>query len=95
MRLTRVAILLFVAAFLAVEPVVHSHPLLPGGTGDAGTITNPNICAICAVGADRVVIATPAVAAPVLVVECLFAAPSHIISAEAPVSLASRAPPAA
>lgn len=96
MRLVRVAILLILAAFLAAEPVVHTHPLIPQPWGsDTNGITNPNLCAICAVGAARVVIGAPVVVAPLLVIEHLVPRSLQPTSAEVHVSLASRAPPAA
>jgi hypothetical protein len=95
MRLVRVAILLSLAAFLAAEPVVHAHPLIPHPWGsDTSGVTNPNLCAICAVGADRVVIGAPVVVAPLVVIEHLAIRSLQPISAEVRVFLASRAPPA-
>jgi hypothetical protein len=96
MRLVRVAILLILAAFLAAEPVVHTHPLIPHPWGsDANGVTNPNLCTICAVGADRVVIGAPVVVAPQIVIEHLTITSLQPTSAEVRVFLASRAPPAA
>ena len=95
MRHSRLALLLIMAAFLAVEPVVHSHPLIPGNGSAGDAITNPNLCAICAVGTNQIVVAAPAVLAPAVAIERLAAAPMQIVSLDGGVALASRAPPAA
>lgn len=96
MRLVRVAILLSLAAFLAAEPVLHTHPLIPRPWGsDTNGVTNPNLCAICAVGADRVVMRAPVVVAPQIVIEHLTITSLQPPSAEVRVLGASRAPPAA
>jgi hypothetical protein len=92
MRLTRLTILLILAAFLAVEPVVHSHPLVPTSGSD---LSSPNVCAICAVGTDQVIVAAPAIVAPAIVIGQLVTTPLQPTSAEARIALASRAPPAA
>jgi hypothetical protein len=93
MRITRLAILVILAAFLAVEPVVHSHPLVPGG--GASDLSAPNVCAICAVGTDKVIVAAPVVTAPVAVIGHVATTPLQPTTVETRVPLASRAPPAA
>jgi hypothetical protein len=95
MRLVRVAILLILAAFLAAEPVVHTHPLIPHpGGSDTNGITTPNVCAVCAVGADRIVLDAPALVAPLIVVDHLVTVSRRATSADAQVPSSSRAPPA-
>jgi hypothetical protein len=96
MRSVRLALLLVAALFVAAEPVVHTHPLLPGsGSTDASGITSPNVCAICAVGAERIVTVAVTVVAPLVIVENVAAVPRAVISAEAPLPRSARSPPAA
>lgn len=95
MRLIRVAILLSLAAFLAAEPVVHTHPLIPRPWGsDRNGVTTPSVCAVCAVGTDRIIVDGPTVAAPSIVVERLVAVSRSATSAGARLPSSSRAPPA-
>ncbi len=93
MRLLRLTVLLLLATIVVVEPVVHSHPLLPdaGGSG----LSSPNICAICAVGAEHAVMSPAVLVAPVIVIDDVAPQRAQAATAEVSVSLASRAPPAA
>ena len=78
---------LALALWLAAEPLVHSHPLRSSGSA-------PNVCAVCATGADRP-IAAPALVAPLHVVDVVDDAPAATVQVVAAIRLASRAPPAA
>ena len=79
---------LVVAALIAVEPVLHQHPL------EQNSIPS-QACAVCATGIGQLPAITPAVAAPQTIVYTLTtpSVPLHTVSI-AP-SLPSRAPPSA
>jgi len=87
-------LLLAIAALLVVEPLIHSHPLNGGGK-DAGSVTAPSVCAICAVAAQHITVARAFIPAPAIVVEHLIAFAPVAHSADLPLPRASRAPPAA
>lgn len=95
MRFARVTVLLLFAALFAVEPVVHSHPLLAGHGAPNDEITTANLCAICAVGTHSIVVDASPVFAPTVVVELLTAVPLLPHSTDTRIALAARAPPAA
>ncbi len=94
MRPARAAILLILTAFLAGEPVVHTHPLAPRPSDSAANGT-PNVCAVCAVGADRIVLDDTAVAPHCVVVDRLVPVAIEAPSADTGLPSSSRAPPAA
>lgn len=79
---------LVVAALLAVEPLLHQHPL------EQNSIPASS-CAVCATGVGRLPVIMPAVAAPQIVVYTIAAAAvlPHTISVTP--SVPSRAPPLA
>jgi hypothetical protein len=77
-------LILAVALLLAIEPVVHSHPLWENSA-----------CAVCAAGVTRLPTAAPSIAAPLVVVSELAAQPASTVSASVAHTLPSRAPPAA
>jgi disulfide bond formation protein DsbB len=78
--------LLLLAAILAVEPLLHEHPLQQS--------PDAVVCAACAAGTGQVAVAPPAVAAPLAVTYRLVAVTVACPSFDAPLSLPSRAPPA-
>jgi hypothetical protein len=82
-----------VALFMAIEPVVHSHPLWENS--DARSAVGNGACAVCAAGVTQLPTIAPAVIAPVIVVTVIPAQPVSLQSASIALSLASRAPPAA
>lgn len=92
MKRLKLVLILLVAAIVAAEPVVHTHPLVP--SPDANGIGTPNICAACAT-AQQVAVSVPPVVAPAVIIERLVAAAVVIVSFEAPRLLSSRAPPVA
>ena len=84
----RVLLLAF-AAFLAVEPVVHNHPLLTGSDASGASV-----CVVCVSGVGPLPVAAPAVAAPEIlttIVTPAFVEPAIVAAAPR----ASRAPPTA
>ena len=96
MRPVRVAILLILAAFLVGEPVVHTHPLVPQPSGnDANGVSTPNVCAVCAVGADRVIVDYTGAAPARIVVDRLVPVTIEAASADTSLPSSSRAPPSA
>ncbi|HEV2720307.1 MAG TPA: hypothetical protein VG323_09850 [Thermoanaerobaculia bacterium] len=86
-------LILAVALLLAIEPVVHSHPLWENS--DARTAASNGACAVCAAGVTQLPSAPPAVVAPVLVVSVIAAETASQPSASLVLPRASRAPPAA
>ena len=83
-RLKVISVLLFVA-FIAAEPLVHEHPLQSN---------EAIVCAVCAAGTAQLVVHTPTIAAPIHVAYQLVAVSITGHSFDAPLPLASRAPPA-
>jgi hypothetical protein len=82
-----------VALILAIEPVVHSHPLWENS--DARSAANSSACAVCAAGTTQLPTVAPSIAAPVVIVTVLAVLTVSHASASMALSLASRAPPAA
>jgi len=77
--------LLFFAAIIAVEPLLHSHPIQQNSI--------PGACAVCATGVGRLPRIAPAIAAPRVVVYTLKTrAVARVVAAETS-TLPSRAPP--
>src|SRR6266508_4190396 len=60
-----------VALLLALEPVVHSHPLWENS--DARSAVGNNACAFCAAGTTQLPTTAPAIVAPVIVVSVIAA----------------------
>jgi hypothetical protein len=73
-------ILVLLAAVIAAEPIVHTHPLA-SHAGESNGTANPSVCAVCAV--------------PTVVVMAVTSRAVATHSCETPLSLTSRAPPAA
>ena len=88
----RLVFVLLIVAFIATEPVVHTHPLVSSSIN--GCVT-PNICAACSVRAERVATPAPAPAPPETVLYSLLAATVPVVTADVCLEFASRAPPAA
>jgi len=86
-------LILGVALLLAIEPVVHSHPLWENS--DARAAAGNGACAVCAAGVTQLPTAPPAVAAPVVVVSVMAAEVVSCPPASLVLPLPSRAPPAA
>ena len=88
MQMRRVAFVfvLLVAASIAFEPLIHTHPL---------SQTSPAPCAVCVSSVGRLTALQPAPAAPVAIVTTVPALPVATIVPRAAMPLASRAPPAA
>jgi hypothetical protein len=87
-------ILVLLAAVIAAEPIVHTHPLA-SHAGESNGTANPSVCAVCAVGAARILVVAPTIAAPTVVVMAVTSRAVATHSGETPLSLTSRAPPAA
>ncbi|HUJ14990.1 MAG TPA: hypothetical protein VL284_14485 [Thermoanaerobaculia bacterium] len=80
------AFVLIVTALLAVEPLLHHHPL------EQDSI--PSACAICATGVSNLPAIVPVVVAPQIVVDTLTTV-AVVMPAEAiAIAIPSRAPPA-
>jgi len=79
--------LLVLAALMAVEPLLHSHPLQPNSI--------PETCAVCASGVAPLPMVVPAISAPQNVVYTLVATTTAIRTVTVAITLPSRAPPAA
>jgi hypothetical protein len=86
---TKIVLLLVFAALFALEPVVHTHPLTFGGPASSSP------CAACASHTARIAPPAPAVAAPQTVAYTLTVRTGEATCAAAPLSVPSRAPPAA
>jgi len=87
LMLRRFSISLFIfAALIAVEPLLHNHPLQQNLV--------PGACAVCATGVGRLPTVAPALAAPQTVVCTLTVPAVTIVVATVVLSLPSRAPPA-
>ena len=71
-----------VALLIAIEPVVHSHP-----------IGNDTPCATCAAGNQRIAEPPPAIAAPSIVVWTLTSREVALPAIASVIVLPSRAPP--
>jgi hypothetical protein len=82
-----------VALLVAIEPVVHSHPLWENS--DARSAASSSACAVCAAGVTQLPAVAPSIAAPVVVVSVLTVQPVSQASASVVLPVASRAPPAA
>jgi hypothetical protein len=90
----RLSILLIaVAALLAVEPLLHQHPITGRSTDAAAT--SSATCVVCAAGVSRLADAAPAVVAPVRIVYASFATVTTSLRIGVALTLPSRAPPAA
>jgi hypothetical protein len=94
MRSARLVLLLVAALFVAAEPVVHTHPLI-AEPGSAGSITSPNVCGICAVGTQRIVIVHVATAPPLVAVERVVSVLIAADSVDVCLPRSARAPPSA
>jgi hypothetical protein len=77
--------ILIVAALLAAEPLLHSHPLQQN--------TLPGACAVCATGVGRLPHIASYPVAPQIVVYTLASVTVTVVIVNVPLSLTSRAPP--
>lgn len=82
-----------VALLIAIEPVVHSHPLWENS--DARTAASSSACAVCAAGTTQLPTVAPVIVAPVVVVTAVATQAVSQQSASVVLPRASRAPPAA
>ena len=87
MRRSLIVFVLLVAAAIALEPVVHTHPLTQNASATQ--------CALCVNAHAGVTVLQPAVSSPLVVVGRVAAMHPIAEAVPAPVQLASRAPPAA
>ncbi len=78
--------LIALAVLIAVEPLLHNHPLQQNGI--------PAACAICATGTTPLPLVAPTVSAPQIVAYTLLSAAVTIVTSSVVLSLPSRAPPA-
>lgn len=88
-RWMKLALFFAVAAVLAGEPILHHHGL---SERSASAVA---ICAVCAVGADRVTMSSPAIVAPIVASWSYTSFVAEGRSKDVASSLPSRAPPAA
>lgn len=77
---------LIVAALIAVEPLLHSHPL--------EQTRIPSSCAVCVTGVAPLPSVTSAPAAPQVVVYTLAATTVTLVAVTVEAAIPSRAPPA-
>jgi hypothetical protein len=82
---------LLIAALIAVEPLLHHHPLQT----DATNAASASACAICATHTGRLPIVAPTVTAPQAIVANVVAPIVITIAVLTFSPTASRAPPAA
>jgi hypothetical protein len=80
------AFVLIVAALIAVEPLLHNHPLQQKDI--------PHPCAVCATGIAPLPSATPTIAAPQIIVYAITALAVTFVTTGTSLTLAPRAPPA-
>lgn len=92
----KLAIPFLFAAIVAVEPVLHNHPLAPASAGgDTSALTSSQtVCAACAIGSDRILVVPPTFATPLLIAFGLVFLPRFEAGGGNPLILCSRAPPA-
>jgi hypothetical protein len=76
---------LILAALIAAEPLLHSHPLQQNSL--------PGACAVCATGVGRLPSGAPQVGAPRLIVYTLAAQTVSAAIVQVVLALPSRAPP--
>ena len=86
MRRAVYVFVLLVAAAIAVEPLIHTHPL---------TQTSNAPCAVCVASVGSLTAFNPAPVAPSTHVTTIASLPDVAIINRAAIPLASRAPPAA
>ena len=86
MRRTILAVVFLVAASVALEPLLHTHPL---------SQSSPIPCAVCVSAVGRITAPAPAPAAPQLVAFTLRTPAQSVIVTNFAGPRASRAPPAA
>ena len=86
MRRIRILALLVLAAIVAAEPLLHEHPIQSN---------EATVCAACAAGTAQLAVHAPTLVAPLAVAYQLVAVSVTGRSFDAPVLLASRAPPTA
>lgn len=80
-----------IATLLAIEPLLHQHPL--NANPDAAAASTG--CVVCAAGVNRLPHAVPAVVAPQVVVYALVATIVVSLTRGGSITLPSRAPPSA
>ena len=86
MKRIQVLLLLLLATIIAVEPLLHEHPLQQW--------QEAIVCAACAAGTGQVAVARPVVVAPSVASFDLAVTTCAGHSYESPLPLPSRAPPA-
>jgi hypothetical protein len=85
------ALLVALLATIALGPILHNHPLIPG-SGESGVVQS--LCVVCASGATNIGLGAPEIGAPAIVLYALEIGPCVHISEQQSVTLPSRAPPA-
>lgn len=86
MRRAGIVFIVLVAAAIALEPLIHTHPL---------TQSSSTPCAVCVTAVGRLTALNPAPAAPLTIVAAVPVLRVASIIQRAALPLASRAPPAA
>lgn len=86
---------LVVAAAIAAEPLLHTHPLFHASRDLHSTIVSDSLlpCAICATEGARAIPETPSLAVPVTASWAFLIAPVAKLARHAQTHLPSRAPP--
>ena len=87
MHRLRVAAVVLLAVLLAAQLTLHNHSLIPEGGGAALA------CSVCAFGADRSALDTPAALAILVLIGLLFVELEAAVASAVPIALTGRAPP--
>src|SRR5687767_9712023 len=88
-------LVLVLAIAIAAVPLIHQHPVIPGGDGPSLSAALTIPCAVCATTNARVTVDVPHLSAPAPAVPHLIAVPLAVPSVHPSAPLASRAPPSA
>lgn len=90
MHRLRVAAVVLLAVLLAAQLTLHNHSLIPEGGGGPALA-----CSVCAFGADRSALDTPAILAVLVLIGLLFVELEAAVASAVPIARTGRAPPVA
>lgn len=97
MRRNVALLIVVIAAAIALEPVLHTHPLISHGSPDIHSLSASTSlpCAVCTTSTDRVTLAPQVTEAPLAAESDVAEGALSRVALPDRSSLASRAPPAA
>jgi hypothetical protein len=95
MRRPGLVTVILLAIAIAGVPILHNHPVIPGGDHPSVSAALTLPCAVCATTNARVTVAGPRISAPVPAPEVLAPMPVTAESVPLAAALSSRAPPSA